>query len=78
VTPLHGYRVAVSSALVGSKRAIRMGDTIYVSPAMYDLMKHADQEELQRLLAAIPLLEAPDLFNPYGPLPMTTPRRDAP
>lgn len=65
-----GFSVAVCSALAGSKKAILQGNTVYVSPAMYDLISHASEEELKRILGAIEVLELPefDWFN----LPMTT------
>lgn len=69
---LFGFNVTVSSALVGSKRAVRMGNTICVSPAMFDLIKHANEDELQRLLAAINVLTIPEPPSIYGPLPMIT------
>ena len=68
-SPLHGFRVAVSSALAGRKFAIKQGDTVYVSPAMYDLMSHADEAELERLLGAIRVIEIPELtslFEGFG------------
>lgn len=71
---IEGFGVHVSSVLVGSKRAFRIGNEIWVSPAMYELIRHADPDELQRLLSAIPLLTLPDMrFSVFGPLPMTTP-----
>ena len=54
-----GFRVRVASALSGGSRAVRQGDVIYVSPAMYDLMSHADEAELERLLQAIRLVTLP-------------------
>lgn len=45
-----GFSIKVSKNLEGSKKAVRQGSTIYVSPAMYDLMKHANEVELRQLL----------------------------
>lgn len=40
---LDGLAVQVSPFMEGQKRAVQINETVYVSPAMYDLMKHADQ-----------------------------------
>ena len=50
--PLDAIPVRVDESLVGSKRAVRIGNgPIYLSPAMYELVKGAESpEELQRLL----------------------------
>lgn len=58
-----GFNVEVSRHLVGSKKAIRQGNTIFVSPAMFDLMKHATQQELQFLLSKIEMFTIPDPPN---------------
>ena len=71
-TLLAGFGLAVSEHLRGSKRAVKSGDTIYVSPAMYDLIRHAEGEELRRLLVSIPLLDVGEPFDIRQPLPMTT------
>lgn len=68
-SPLTGFYIQVSQALRGSKRAVRMGDTIFLSPAMYELAKAAEGEELKRLLGQIPLLELPK-YDFLQPLPM--------
>lgn len=55
-----GVRIAVSNALVGSTKAVQFGDgPIHVSPAMWDLMKHADKAELRRLLESIHVVRIP-------------------
>lgn len=72
MTPLFGLAVEVATSLAGSKRAVRMGRTLYVSPAMYDLIRHAEWAELERLLAAIPCLTLPEPPSIYDQLPMTT------
>jgi hypothetical protein len=61
VGPLDGFRVVKSDIMTGAKKAVRVGDTIYVSPAMFDLMSHSSEEELRHLLANIPLLNLPAL-----------------
>jgi hypothetical protein len=53
---LSGFRVEPSDGLIGSKRAVQIGDTIHVSPAMWDLMKNANQNELQHLLSKIEVI----------------------
>lgn len=73
--PLDGFRVQVSEHMVGAKLAVRIGDTIHVSPAMWALMDGASPEELERLLAAIPLLAfpvRPSLAELSMSLPMVT------
>jgi hypothetical protein len=69
---LGGFTVAVCSALVGGKKAIIQGRTVYVSPAMFDLMMYANEEELKRLLNSIEAVEIPE-FDPFNlDLPMMT------
>ena len=72
--PIHGIPIQVDRHLIGSKKAVRIGNgPIVLSPAMYELVKGAEsQEELRRLLEAIPLLQLPAMPSLYGPLPMTT------
>lgn len=75
MSPHTGLSVCVSKHLAGSKRGVRQGNTVYVSPAMYDLMKHADPDELKLLLEKIEVVTIPEMrFD----LPMTTqpPRAD--
>ena len=67
-----GLSVQVSQSLVGFKRAFRQGNTVYVSPAMFDLIKHADPDELRTLLEQIMVLTIPDPKEMFGSLPMTT------
>jgi hypothetical protein len=76
--PLDGFDVQASASLAGSKRAVRMGRTIYVSPAMYDLICHAKGAELERLLGAIRCLKLPEPPSIFDPLPMTTNPWDRP
>lgn len=69
-----GIPIQVSQHMTGSKRALRFGNgPIILSPAMYELVRHAEGDELARLLAAIPLLQLPDLgIGKFGPLSLTT------
>ena len=68
-----GISIQVSPALTGSKRAVQFGDgPIVVSPAMYDLIRHADGGELRRLLESIELLRLPAMPSKYEYVPMLT------
>lgn len=65
--------IKVDKHLAGGKMAYRIGDgPIHVSPAMHDLISNADPDELQTLLARIPLVSLPDHGLLRGVLPMTT------
>lgn len=65
---LTSLNVCIASNLIGSKRAIQNGDTLYVSPAMWDLIEHAnDDGELETLLAAIPVVQMPKLPPLFAP-----------
>lgn len=67
-----GVEVRVSPALIGGKRAVRFGGgPIHVSPAMYDLMRHADPAELRRLMESIEVLNLPAAPDYTRHLPMT-------
>jgi len=57
---LSGVEIRVEKMLAGCKYAIQCGvGPIYVSPAMYDLLIHADADELERLLKAIHVRRIP-------------------
>lgn len=73
-----GIEIKVSADLVGSKVAVRFGDgPLILSPAMHDLVAHADADELHRLLGAIRVLQLPAM--PCVPvLGMTTEPPPAP
>ena len=59
-TPLGSLKLVPDGALKGSKIAYQIGgDTVLVSPAMYDLIKHADKEELELLLRSIKVKQLP-------------------
>ena len=45
------FFIKVDSSLTGSKRAVKTGNTIFVSPAMHSLMVGATQEELHHLFS---------------------------
>lgn len=57
-----GFEIVVSPTLAGSKLALRYSGSsrVYVSPAMFDLMKYANPQELETLLANIRVLSLPD------------------
>lgn len=71
--PLHALEIVVAPHLKGSKRAVRFGAEarIHVSPAMYDLIRHANAEELATLMRAIEIVNLPPLPSFSDPLPMT-------
>lgn len=60
LSQLFGFKVVSNTNLAGSKQAVRQGDTIHVSPAMYDLISHVEGDELKWLLGFISLLHLPD------------------
>lgn len=63
---LTGFPVAVCEWFKGSKNAVETGGTIYVSPAMWELMKDATPQELEHLLGKIGLIRIP-AFDPFAP-----------
>lgn len=69
--PLSGYRVVVSRHLAGSRRAVASGDTLYVSPAMYELIVNADESELRLILENLVAIQIPELPGIHAPLPAT-------
>lgn len=54
--PIDGLSIVEDKRLVGSKTAYRQGDRLLVSPAMLELMQNADADELQHLVANIPVV----------------------
>jgi hypothetical protein len=56
-TGMRLFDVTVSPYLTGSKNAVLRRNTLCVSPAMFDLMTHADQKELEKLLASIGVVD---------------------
>jgi hypothetical protein len=71
-----GFNVKVAKYLAGGKTALKVGDTIFVSPAMHDLISHAeDSDALKLLFENIKLLELPKpstLYGMFPTIPMTT------
>lgn len=60
-----GFFLVEDAHLVGSsgrrgEKAYRFGNKIFISPAMMDLIRHAEGAELERLLRAIPLVTIAD------------------
>ena len=54
--------IQVDQCLIGSKHAILLApSTLLVSPAMWELMRNATPDELERLLQAIEVRRGPDL-----------------
>lgn len=74
MTHIDGIAIQVSQHMVGSKKAVRIGNgPIVLSPAMYELVSKAEtQDELRRLLEAIPLLQLPAMPSIREPWPLTT------
>lgn len=62
---LVGYEIRVVPLLAGSKHGWVNSRTIFLSPAMYDLVSHAEGECLRKLLAQINLRRIPDID--FGP-----------
>jgi hypothetical protein len=54
---VRGIPVVVSKALTGAKQAVFTEGTLHVSPAMFELMRHAEGDELEKLLANIPMVQ---------------------
>jgi len=51
-----GLEFVKSDKMVGQKVAVRIGDTAYVSPAVYDLFMHSNDQELHHLLANLEVI----------------------
>jgi hypothetical protein len=54
-----GFNLKVDQHLVGSKFAVVSGSDLILSPAMYDLMSHADEDEQEHLLESIKCVYIP-------------------
>jgi hypothetical protein len=67
-------RISVSQHLAGSKFAYQFGDgPVLVSPAMFDLMKHATPGELKTLLETIQVKHLPEMcLSPFRYVPLYT------
>lgn len=71
--PINGYTVTVATSLAGSKRAVRRGATLFVSPAMWDMISTAEgPAELAFIMNHITIVDLPytppGYFNPvYAP-----------
>lgn len=58
--PIDGITVAVSPVLTGAKTAVRQGNTIIVSPAMWELLKNAEgPDDLAFLMNNITVVTLP-------------------
>jgi len=60
--------IQVDPLLQGVNKAVKRGRIIYVSPAIWSLMKNAQGKELEDLLAKIPLLDLGDASPFVGPM----------
>lgn len=56
---MNGIRIVVSQALIGSKCCFGDSESVMVSPAMWDLIKHSTGDELKDLLSKIPMKHFP-------------------
>lgn len=65
-----GLELVMCKYLAGTKKAFRQGRKLIVSPAMYDLISHADERELRLLLETIRVVVIPELPNMFD-MPMT-------
>jgi len=54
---LFGMEIRVNDLMVGSKSAVASDGVIHVSPAMFDLMRHAEADDIRRLMDSIPVLK---------------------
>lgn len=63
--PLTGLKLVESTALAGTKKAIRTGDTLYVSPAMLSLISTADEAFLQLLGRSIQVIDIGPMPDPW-------------
>ena len=54
-------RVQVSPYMQDAKRPVISGSTLYVSPAMYELIVNADEDELKHLLEHLFPIEIPGI-----------------
>lgn len=57
MTPLEAIKLVESQSLKGMKKAVRFNNDLFVSPAMYELLSKEKGEDLQRLLANIPIID---------------------
>jgi len=71
--PLGSVRVIVMPTMVGFKRAIIDKDVLYVSPAMHDLLRHAEtHDELAHIIKSIPVLDISEYHLDLNqPLPIS-------
>jgi len=56
---IDGFEIIVSEHLAGMKKAVKQGNRFIVSPAMWQLMQGASQEELVHLLSNLHFVEIP-------------------
>lgn len=55
-----GFSLHVESMLAGGKKSVLVGGRkLYLSPAMYDLVSHAEGDELKLILSRIDLVFMP-------------------
>lgn len=54
---LCGIEVRCMQSMIGQAKCVKLGGVIHVSPAQWDLLKHAKGDELKHLLANLPMLD---------------------
>lgn len=55
-----GFSLHVEPMLAGGRKSVLVGGRkLYLSPAMYDLVSHAEGDELRRILSRIELVHFP-------------------
>ena len=62
--PLAGIDVVVSESLAGQKRAVRIGNRVFVSPAMSALI----DSDPQALLASLDVVDLGTSADPFNPI----------
>lgn len=50
---IEGFNIVKSDMLIGAKKAVKSGNTFYVSPSMYDLISQEEGEALLKVLQSI-------------------------
>ena len=69
----NGIPIKVSEYMAHCKKAVFVDGVLHVSPAMYSLMQGATSEELEQLLANLPVLNLGHITQNFTDLlPMTT------
>lgn len=70
--PFAGLAISVSEMMAGQKTAVRINDTVHVSPAMYALMQNATPEDLEHLFRNLEILDLSTAMAMQPMMPMMT------